>query len=113
MTDIEPDGISHAVDVTAATLYEAAVFAVVELRRAGLFGGPHSERRAMLYRQLYENRRCRHYEVCRSHLFKRLHQCSDIPELERERLALALVTRDVGRVIGHNHAVVADFLVHA
>ena len=43
-TDIEPDRFSHEVDVTAATLYEAAVFAVVELRRAGLFGGPHSER---------------------------------------------------------------------
>lgn len=42
MTDIEPDGISHAVDVTAATRYEAAVFAVVELRRAG-YSGAHTQ----------------------------------------------------------------------
>lgn len=33
----DSDGISHAVDVTAATLYEAAVFAVAEFRRARLF----------------------------------------------------------------------------
>jgi hypothetical protein len=29
--------ISHAVDVTATTLYEAAVLAVAELRRPGLY----------------------------------------------------------------------------
>lgn len=33
----DPEGIWHAVDVTAATLYEAAVLAVAEFRRAGLF----------------------------------------------------------------------------
>ena len=33
----DPEGISHAVDVTAATLYEAAVLAVAEFRRVGLF----------------------------------------------------------------------------
>jgi hypothetical protein len=34
---IDPEGITHAVDVTAATLYEAAVLAVAEFRRVGLF----------------------------------------------------------------------------
>jgi hypothetical protein len=33
----DPEGISHAVDVTAATLYEAAALAVAEFRRVGLF----------------------------------------------------------------------------
>ncbi len=33
----DPEGISHAVEVTAATLYEAAVLAVSEFRRVGLF----------------------------------------------------------------------------
>jgi hypothetical protein len=33
----DPEGISHAVHVTAATLYEAAVLAVAEFRRARLF----------------------------------------------------------------------------
>lgn len=33
----DPEGISHSVDVSAATLYEAAVQAVAEFRRGGLF----------------------------------------------------------------------------
>ena len=33
----DPEGISHSVEVPAATLYEAAVFAVAEFRKAGLF----------------------------------------------------------------------------
>lgn len=33
----DTESISHAVDVPAATLYEAAVLAVAEFRRAGLF----------------------------------------------------------------------------
>lgn len=33
----DSEGISHSVDVSATTLYEAAVFAVVEFRRASLF----------------------------------------------------------------------------
>ena len=32
----DPEGISHAVDVTGTTLYEAAVFAVAAVRRARL-----------------------------------------------------------------------------
>jgi hypothetical protein len=32
----DSEGFSHAVDVTAATLYEAAVLTVAEFRRAGL-----------------------------------------------------------------------------
>ena len=33
----DSEGLSHAVDVTAATLYEAVVLGVAEFRRAGLF----------------------------------------------------------------------------
>lgn len=33
----EPEGICHSVDVSASTLYEAAVFAVAEFCRARLF----------------------------------------------------------------------------
>ena len=33
----DPEGLSHSVDVTATTLYEAAVLAVAEFRRTGLF----------------------------------------------------------------------------
>ena len=33
----DSEGFSHAVDVTAATLYEAAVLAIAEFRRAQLF----------------------------------------------------------------------------
>lgn len=33
----DAEGLSHSVDVSATTLYEAAVFAVAEFRRATLF----------------------------------------------------------------------------
>src|SRR5579863_2180289 len=42
-----------------------------------------------------------------------LQQRGDIPELEGERLPVALVALDRRRVIGHDHAVVGDFLIHA